>query len=98
MGYYVETPLPTGKARQIIDLYGGVPALPELPDPDSGQTLICVVQNGPFDAAGIIYDQNELNDFSDPDDYRARTWLTLPTETVIELCPRVESQLTPDVT
>lgn len=87
MGYYIETPAgPTNKAVQLEMLYGAQPARPELPP--EGQTLICVVSNGLFDAAGIVYDQRELDDFSDPDDRRPKVWLTLPTATVLELNPQ----------
>jgi hypothetical protein len=38
--------------------------------------LICVVDNGPFDAAAYVADERDLKDFSDyTQDERERVWL-----------------------
>jgi hypothetical protein len=94
MGYYIQVPDNLGKAQQIVDLYGaevlaGPPVtLADLPE---GKAAICVVQNGLFDAAGIAYDDKELQEFAYPDG-RPRTWLSMDIAKVIELCPQVASQ------
>ena len=40
--------------------------------------LICVVSNGPFDAAGYCFSEEEFNAFNRPSDGRPRVWLTHP--------------------
>lgn len=37
--------------------------------------LVCVVDNGPFAAAGYCYDKREFEDFSYPGDIRPKQWL-----------------------
>lgn len=82
MGYYLnQTPgghyLPgKGKAKAIQAQFEGVTVLPEQPQefiPD----LVCVVENGPFDAAGYAYSEAEMNVFKH-DDGRKKTWLIVP--------------------
>lgn len=81
MGYYIdkvrETYLdPRDKARQILTLIEGAKVIKERPiafQPD----LVCVVENGLFDAAGYCYNEEEMRAFNEPDG-RRRTWLTVP--------------------
>lgn len=87
MGKYLNT-LPTGnlpakgKVAELLKNEGvsttkQIPSnLREIPQDKS---LICVVDNGYFEAAAFIYDQRELTDFSDPYDKRLKTWLLVPT-------------------
>jgi hypothetical protein len=87
MGKYLNT-LPTGnlpakgKSAELlknegVSVINQIPTnLREIPEDKS---LICVVDNGYFEAAAFIYDQRELNDFSDPYDKRPKTWLLVPT-------------------
>lgn len=91
MGYYIEVPQHQNKDAQLVELHGAVLSQPVLPP--EGETLICVVRNGLFDAVGVVYDQDELDAFNSPGDIRPRTWLTLPTEKVLELCPEAERVL-----
>lgn len=37
--------------------------------------LVCVVDNGYFQAAGYCYSQGEFNAFTEPSDHRPKTWL-----------------------
>ena len=86
MGYYIEVPRSKGKAQQIEDLYGGM-ILPKIPDyaniPES-KALICIVDNGMFEAAGFVYNEQEYNAFAYPDG-RPRTWLIMDRETAEKL-------------
>jgi len=67
MGYYIETVGQThGKAARIArenngKLLDGPPAhFHEIPE---GKALICVVDNGSFEAAGFCYSERELEEF-----------------------------------
>ena len=81
MGYYLQTPEPQGKAGQLVQLHGAAiltkhPAFEEIP---KGKALICVVQNSAFEAAALVFDRDELVDFTLPpsEDPRPRTWLLM---------------------
>ena len=37
--------------------------------------LVCVVNNGPFEAAGYAYSEEEMKAFSQANDPRPKTWL-----------------------
>lgn len=87
MGYYIQTPGNHNKADQIIDLYGGIPVSQPRAFSKSSSIPICVVQNGLFDAAAIIHNQREFDDFTDPDDLRHKDWLLMDRDKVLELVP-----------
>lgn len=98
MGYYIEVPTNTEKAAYlhqnegaqivaledpILKVFRPIPSLTEIPD---DQALICVVENGLFDAAGVCYSRSEREAFADPTDPRLKTWLIMDRERAIELC------------
>ena len=96
MGYYIETKQPLRKADQLLSIVGvkEVPAIAASPD-RSGQTVsVCVVQNGPFDAAAVCYNDSEYKCFLQPDG-RPKRWLVFPREIVLAMCPSVASRLVP---
>ena len=78
MGYYIEVPNNKGKAAQIVEMYGGE----IIPQPDTfdkvpqGKALICVVDNGLFEAAGYCFDSREFGEFTRPDG-RPKQWVLL---------------------
>jgi hypothetical protein len=82
MGRYINTtsngtPLPArGKVRALIadgaTLYGGVLKNANL------DTLVCVIDNGAFEAAAWVYDSREVADFADPNDRREKVWMVYP--------------------
>lgn len=81
MGFYIDKVgsnwlRPQDKAHQLLELVKGAEVIHERPitfQPD----LVCVVENGMFDAAGFCYSEQEMKDFERPDG-RARTWLRVP--------------------
>jgi len=76
VGYYIEVPVSKGKAKQLEVIYGAT-ALPEAPKTwQKDPAIICVVDNGSFEAAGFCYSPQELEEFK-RDDGRPRTWLLL---------------------
>ncbi len=87
MGYYVEVPENKGKAEQIASIHGGM-VLPEPPNSyesvPSDQAIICVVNNGAFEAAAFCYSEKEFNYFKVPDS-RPRTWILMDREKACKL-------------
>jgi hypothetical protein len=79
MGYYVQVPENLGKAKQIVDLYGGeiIPRPETFSSIPSDKGLIVVISNGLFEAAGYAYDQAELDAFTDPDDERPKKFVLM---------------------
>ena len=78
MGYYIQGPL-KGKATYIRAEYGAY----EISKPKSfaevpaGKALICVADNGPFEAACYCYDEREFLAFNVPTDHRPKKWLIM---------------------
>lgn len=98
MGYYIELPSNINKAGQLIRdhnaiVRSGRPVT--ITDLADGKVLVCVVQNGMFDAAGIVFSDDELEAFSQPTDPRPRTWLAMDRDEVVRLCPHVKDVLSP---
>ena len=78
MGYYIEVPRDKEKAEQLVQLYDAeiVPRPSSLSEIPNGKALICVVDNGLFEAAGFCYSEREFKDFVF-DDGRPRKWLIM---------------------
>jgi hypothetical protein len=86
MGYYLQTPgQHHGKAKALVLKYGGdfiagpPKSLAEVPE---DYALVCVVNNGPFEAAGLAYSDEELHEFAAestlyPDNPRPMEWILL---------------------
>lgn len=84
MGYYIQVPENKGKAQQLVDLHDAtiLPMRPEaFEDVPEGQALICVVDNGAFEAAALCYSREEFVAFTSPDTtsgyQRPRTWVLM---------------------
>jgi hypothetical protein len=98
MGYYLEVPVLKEKAVYLCENHGATPigvgvfTSPTFPPPE-GKVLICVVDNGPFEAAGICYDDKEFSAFNGTNDFRPRIWLHIDRKDAIALCPKVEGRL-----
>lgn len=97
MGYYIETDGTHNKAQELVDKRGAhrvlnVPTITIKGLADAGEGLVCVVENGIFDAAAICYSETEREAFADPADPRAKAWLAMPLATIFELCPRVKDR------
>ena len=69
MGYYIQTPENLFKADQLEILHGAkrftfgqsmVESFNNLPE---DKALICVVNNGPFEAAGLCFSEDEFKAF-----------------------------------
>jgi hypothetical protein len=95
MGRYIQGPS-KGKVMFIVSEYDGKvwapdPMHPTRPplwgDKPEGMEWVIVVDNGPFEAAGWLFDQREFDDFQDPEDNRPKRYLLVPTERIKELFP-----------
>jgi len=70
-----------GKAKTIFETCHGQflqhppKTMSEIP---AGKALICIVNNGPFEAAAWCCDAGELVCFADPSDRRPKTWILIP--------------------
>lgn len=85
MGYYIQTNDLKGKAQQIVDLHGGT----IIPHPDNfdeqSEGLVCVVDNGLFEAAVYVYSQGEFEAFTLSSDHRPKTWVSMDKDKAEEL-------------
>ncbi len=87
MGYYIEVPNVKGKAQQVIDIHGAelLERAPlSLSDIPPDRAVICVVDNGPFEAAAFAYNDMELREFARPDP-RPKQWLLMDRAKACEL-------------
>ena len=88
MGQYLQVERNTEKAAQLIKYHGAeivhgdpLEAFDNLP---ADRGLVCVVENGLFDAAGWAFSRQEAEAFVRPDmgRQRRRTWLTMNLDTI----------------
>jgi len=54
---------------------------------------VCFVDNGPFTAAGIAFDSNELAAFANPSDHRPKLWFIVPIDKLTEVNPELPQLL-----
>jgi hypothetical protein len=87
MGYYLETGTVKNKAAIIEDTYGAVQITLQEAEffvNEREGAVICVVDNGPFEAAAFIYNDDALQTFRNPNDPRQKTWLLVDDRGAIE--------------
>lgn len=95
MGYYIEVPRMKGKAEQLVELYGAriLDKQPAYSDAKPSEAIICVLDNGPWEAAGFAYDEREFEEFARPDligSQRPRTWLIMDRKLAFKLTGYIE--------
>lgn len=98
MGIYIETPMPKRKAEQIVNIYHGTTILAHQPEKfnvPKDKMLICVVNNGMFDAAALVYNEREYKGFTLPSDRdpRPKTWLLMDRSTALKAAGKTEKEL-----
>ena len=89
MGAYIQVAgRLKGKAEAICQLYkairldGPPKSFKDIPQT---KALICVVDNGAFEAAAFCYSAREFEDFTEPSDSRPKEWLMMDKKTAEEL-------------
>ena len=99
MGLYLEVKNRFDKAMQLKRDHGAqVVNKPKLlSDIPRNKTLVCVVENGTFDAIGVCFNQAELEAFAFPD-RRRKTWMLIDTVEVIKMHPNYIKYLREDGT
>lgn len=92
MGWYIETNTAKNKAGWIVNnMHGKVQTNPHYTDGD--YFTVCVVDNGPFEAAGVCFSELEFQAFSDIDDLRPKVYLTVPREEVYKKVPYLKDYM-----
>ena len=91
MGRYIQTDENRNKARAIRDTHGGI----ECSRQEAFEALceeafdvICVIDNGLFEAAAGIFSKDEWDAFHDPKERRYREYVLLPLGTAKPLTER----------
>ena len=86
MGRYIQGS-PFGKAEFLKKEHGAKQVSQQEAEQAvlDGEGVVCVVDNGRFEAAGYVYDENEYNAFSCPGDFRPKTWLVMSKDIVEKL-------------
>ena len=84
MGCYVDTD--DGNKERWLEKHGIVVFPPiKLEDLPETHLFVCLVDNGAFSAAGVAYDEHELDAFIHPDG-RRRTWFMVSKEDLMNVC------------
>jgi hypothetical protein len=92
MGLYIN---PVNETKEEFLNREGTPAQPEWPsDPD--KVLVCWIENQMFTAAAVIFDHDELREFTQPDT-RPRLWYTVPKQSLSEVCQGQEKRYFPEL-
>lgn len=92
MGRYIQTDAAKNKAEIICEQFNGelvsVERAEQLMSDLESVAVVCVVDNGPFEAAAYCYSLDEFHAFSRPEDNRPKKWIAiLDVEKVREAAP-----------
>jgi len=87
MGIYVETGTTHNKAAWVADHCNGLVVLdpPNFSKVPKDKAVVCVANNGSFEAAGYAFDEQEFERFNS-DDPRPRLWVVADKELVESVC------------
>ena len=78
MGYYIQTAEPKGKADTICKELDGIEITQDEAEffiKEQMGAIVCVVDNGPFEAAAYCYNLDEFRGFTSKEDDRPKTWI-----------------------
>lgn len=93
MGIYVN---PEGETKEDwLAKHGKILlGVPKWDDVEEGKLPVCLLDNGPFTAAGVADSPSELDAFSRPDDPRPKTWFMV---SIVDLETVCGEELTEEV-
>ena len=77
MGYYINQNSKGQGLPALCKVSALIADGATITDASFKENLVCVVNNGPFEAAGYMYSENEFNQFARPDG-RDKIWLVYP--------------------
>ena|ERR1700722_89909 len=94
MGHYIETDGHEKKADYLLQRHQEMREITreEVVFDESGENvLVCVFYNvnDDFDAAAICCNREELELYTQREDFRWKRWLVMPRNLAIKLCPKV---------
>ena len=87
MGYYIPGPT-VGKGAYLEKEHDALPCSPSLAwvaIEHPTMVPVCVVSNGDFEAAAVVYDDAEYAGFTTPGDARPRQWYIMDRKKAYEL-------------
>ena len=82
MGLYIN-PSHMSKEQWLIENGVLVMGVPEF-NKTASYFPVCLVDNGPFTAAAIAFDEREMAAFNQPRDYRLKEWYLVQKDKLIE--------------
>lgn len=85
MGYYIDPPR---QSKEEFLAIHGTPTGAVFPT-DPELALVCLVDNGFFTAAAIMFAPREAAYFNDPTDPRPKKWFTVPKAAIAEAMPQL---------
>lgn len=82
MGFYIQTPTNLSKVAYLRKEHGVTiitlqEAIRIVQENDDNFAALCCVDNGAFQAVGLMFNMRELEDFTDPSDRRTKTYLKM---------------------
>ena len=84
MGAYINPP--NCSKESWLDTFGeSIDDPPTEVGPSDELLPVCLVDSGPFTAAGIAFSQEKLAEFSDPIDPRPKKWFMVPKEALLDV-------------
>lgn len=88
MGFYFNNGQNKGKGEALVREHGAREVSQieaALYVGSDTHAAICVVNNGPFEAAALAFDKAEYDVFADPLDHRPKKWYALDKQTAYRL-------------
>lgn len=79
MGLYID---PTDTTKEAWLEKNGTTIAPSFIDPSTGEVTVCLVDNGPFRAAAVAFNEREFQTFARPSDTRPKVWFRVPTKQI----------------